>query len=169
MRLAVAALIWVVLVGGLATYMAYRNQGAVTHSQMLVQARGAFAVEVTPTFDLEPDPFALQTNDSGTAPALLLKINGTEVAKRSHRIQRGIPLVFERVPSLTQGSNEVYLEANPPLEEANRALAVRVRVLRDGQPIVERSFWSDMGSKISATFDVKIEPERGTEERSHGH
>lgn len=169
MRLVVAALIWVVLIGGLAAYMTHRNhRTGKTLSHTMAEAPGTFALEVTPTFDLEPDPFALQTKGSGPAHALLVKVNGAEILKRSDRIQRGVPIVFEPVPSLSVGTNEVYLEANPPVGEANRAMAVRVRILRDGKTLADRSFWSDMGSKVSTTFDVKIEPETGTEEHSHG-
>ena len=169
MRPVLAILIWVVLVGGLTTYMHVRQRSNPAGTFEVHEASGAFAVEVTHTFDAEPDPFALQIDTQTGAPALLLRVNGAEVLRRTERVERGIPVRVEPVSALIQGHNEIYIEANPPLDQAERSMAVRIRILRDGQPVADQSFWSESGSKIAAAFPVEIVPAKAPEAQPHGH
>jgi hypothetical protein len=167
MRPATAILIWIVLIGGLATYMHSREHSRSTASYELHHAKGVYALEITTTFPVEPDPFALRT-DKGEAPALFVMLNGKEILRRTDRVEAGVPIRVDPVPGLVEGGNEFYLEANPPLESANLSYAVRVKLLRDGQPIMERSAWSEPGSKIAATFHVQVETREQEKEHSHG-
>ena len=169
MRPALAILIWLVLIGGLAAYMHARETIHPGSSYEVVQASGAFALEVTTTFDVEPDPFALRTDSGSTAPALLVRINGQEVLRQVERVERGIPFRLEPVPALIQGHNEIYLEANPSLDQAAQSLAVRVRVFRGNQPLADHSIWSEAGSRIAAAFPVDVQPEKTPEIHPHGH
>jgi len=167
MRPALAILIWIVVIGGLAAYMHSREEVRTATSYHLQQAGGVFALEVTTTFPVEPDPFALQTGQ-GEAPALLMLLNGKEVLRRVDRVEAGVPIRVEPVAGLVQGRNEFYLEANPPLGLANLSYAVRVRLLRDGQPVMERSAWSEPGSKVAVTFQVDVGVQPRMEGHSHG-
>ncbi len=169
MRPVLAILIWVVLVGGLTAHMHARQKSNPAVSHEVHEATGVLTLEVTPTFDMEPDPFALQTDTQSAAPALLLRVNGKEVLRRTERVERGMPIRVEPVPALIQGHNEIYLEANPPLEQADRSMAVRVRVFRDGQPVADQSVWSDAGSRIATAFPVEIAHEKAPEAHPHGH
>ncbi len=155
MRPALAIIIWVILIGGLTAYMQSRETAAVGVSYKLHSAEGVYALQITTTFDVEPDPFALRT-DENEASALLVKLNGKEILRRSDRVQAGTPIRVEPVPGLTGGRNEFYLEANPPVSLANLSYAVRVQLFRDGQLIADRSLWSEPGSRIASTFQVSV-------------
>ena len=169
MRIVLVVLIWVVLAGGLALYMHNRTAVQSAPEMELHAARGEFALEVTTTFPLEPDPFALRSDGNEDAPALVVRVNGREVLRRTERVEPGAPIRVEPFTGLGQGDNELYVEANPPLDIAGRSQAVRVRVLQDSTVIADRSFWSDQGNRIAAAFPVHID-RRETEERdSHGH
>lgn len=169
MRPILAIIIWLVLIGGLSAYMHGREEIHRATSYEVRKLTEDFALEVTTTFDVEPDPFALRTDTQASAPALLVRVNGQEALRRSDRVDRGIPQRLEPVPGLIQGRNEIYLEANPPLDQAGHSLAVRVRVFRGDQPVADQSLWSDQGSSIAATFPVDIQPEKLPEPIPHGH
>ncbi|MBI4963480.1 MAG: hypothetical protein HY913_09395 [Desulfomonile tiedjei] len=169
MRPVLAVLIWVALVGGLSAYMHAREKINPARSYEVRAVTEPFALEVTTTFDLEPDPFALKTETESEAPALLVRVNGKEALRRNDRVERGVPFRLEPVPGLVQGHNEIYLEANPPVEQADRSLAVRVRVFRGSMPVADQSIWSEAGSTVATTFRVDIEPEKTPEADTHGH
>lgn len=119
---------------------------------------GVFALQVTTTFAVEPDPFALRT-ERNEASALLVKLNGNEILRKTDKVQAGAPIRVEPVPGLIDGRNEFYLEANPPVGLANLSYAVRVQLFRDEQLVAERSFWSEPGSRIASSFQVSISKE----------
>ena len=125
---------------------------------------------VTTSFAVEPDPFALQS-DAGEKPhALLVKLNGREILKRTESFPGGTPVQTDHVEGIVEGLNELYVEANPPLDQAGRSHAVRVRVLRDGRPVLERSFWSEPGARIATTFALSVEKtDRAKREENHDH
>lgn len=155
MRPAFAVIIWVVLIGGLTVYMQSRDTAAVGVTYKPPRAEGVFALQVTTTFAVEPDPFALRTGQT-EASALLVKLNGSEILRRADRVQAGTPIRVEPVPGLIDGRNEFYLEANPPVGLANLSYAVRVQLFRDGQLVADRSLWSEPGSRIASSFQVSV-------------
>lgn len=169
MRIVLALLIWVVLAGGLALYMHNRSTVQSAPEMVLHAAHGEFAVEVTTTFPLEPDPFALRSDGNEDASALVVRVNGREVLRRTERVEPGAPIVVERITGLAQGDNEFYVEATPPLNMVGRSQAVRVRVLQDSSVIADHSLWSDQGNRIAAVFPVHIDRPETKERGSHGH
>jgi hypothetical protein len=154
-RPAFAVIIWVLLIGGLTVYMQSRDTAAVGVTYKLHSAEGIFALQITTTFAVEPDPFALRTGQN-EASALLVKLNGNEILRRTDRVQAGTPIRLEPVPGLIDGRNEFYLEANPPVGLANLSYAVRVQLFRDEQLIADRSLWSEPGSRIASAFQVSV-------------
>ncbi|MCA1960149.1 MAG: hypothetical protein LDL33_05080 [Desulfomonile sp.] len=169
MRPALTLLLWVVLVGGLAVYMNQRTAVQNAPHIDLHTAGGQFAMEVTTTFPLEPDPFALRNGENDDAQALVVRVNGRDVLRRTERVEAGLPIRVESISGLTQGENEVYVEANPPLDMAGKSQAVRVRVLQDASVIADKSLWSDQGNKIAAAFGVRVETPHPKERDAHGH
>jgi len=169
MRPILAFLIWVVFIGGLAAYMHTRETAARVRPVELKSAVGSYALEITPTFNVEPDPFALRTDDGTSDKALLIRVNGQDILKMSDRVERGSPIRVEPLTGLVDGANEIYLEATPPIEVAGRSFALRVRLFRDGSEFADRTFWTEGGSKIATSFPVKIEPEGTPEKDRHEH
>ncbi|MFH1116051.1 MAG: hypothetical protein V1792_19225 [Pseudomonadota bacterium] len=166
MRPALAVIIWVLLIGGLAVYMQSRETASVGAAYKLHGAEGVFALRITTTFAAEPDPFALQT-ERNEAPALLVKLNGSEILRITDRVDAGTPIEVKPVPGLIDGRNEFYLEANPPLGSANLSYAVRVQLFRDGQLITERSLWSEPGARIASTVLISVTKEPASEDNPH--
>ena len=169
MRPIVAALIWIVLVGGLTLYTNTREPVKASRTAGPQQVEGTFALEITPSFAAEPDPFALRSDADRGAPALTIRVNGKEALRVTDRTEPGRPIRVEPVPGLVQGENEIYVEANPPLSAGAGAYAARVRFIRDGRTVTDRTFWSEPGSRIAETFLVKTLAQPQPQEQGHGH
>ena len=169
MRPMVAALIWIVLVGGLTLYTHMREPAKAFKTIAPRTVEGVFALEITPSFTAEPDPFALRGDTERGAPALTIRVNGKEAVRVTDRTEPGRPIRVEPVPGLVQGDNEIYLEVNPPLSAGSGSHAVRVSLLQEGRTLKERTFWSEPGSRIAETFRVKTPAGPRPEDQDHGH
>ncbi|UCG14042.1 MAG: hypothetical protein JSU72_06110 [Deltaproteobacteria bacterium] len=158
MRIMLAGLIWIVFVGGLALYT--HRQGvtpvATETPGELRMAEGQYELEITTTFTVEPDPFALQSDEGEKPAGLLVRLGDREVLRKTDRLEAGIPIRVAPLFGLVEGTNEIYLEASPPLDHIGKINGVRVQIQRDGQAIVEQTFWSLPGGKVADTLRFSL-------------
>lgn len=159
MRFAIVISVWIVFLGGLALYMNQRGEAPEARTFEQAEADGVFALEITPSFDAEPDPFALNVDDSTDSAALQVRLAGDEVFRGGDSVIAGRPILVRPIEGLTLGKNEFYLEASPPMDDGGRSHAVRVRVFRDDRVFFERTFWSEPGGRVAATFVADLEAE----------
>jgi hypothetical protein len=163
MRLVLAALVWVLFVGGTWLYTQQRESSAAPQEFTRVEAAGIYALELTATFPVEADAFTLNKT------ALTLSLNGKMVLKRTENLGAGERVKVDKVDGIKIGENEFFLEANPPDEILQRSNAVRLRVLRDGVPIADETRWSEPGTKLAVTFRLKIADAEKKVEHEHAH
>jgi hypothetical protein len=157
-RLIAAALISAVILGGLTLFLNRRDLRAEAGAPREVQrAAGTFSMDVTLSFSpASEDPFALVTDDAEKKPSVIVQLNGKQILATSEAIPAGESIAVADVSGVVVGENEVLVEADPPLEDANRAHAVRVRVLRDGSPIAEETSWSEPGTRLVARMQLNV-------------
>lgn len=148
MRFFLVLIIWIAFVGGVSLYVAKREAVQPVAEPKVAPAGSNFALEVTTSFDVAPDPFALEETDPA---GIVIRGGGRDLARRD-RLEAGTTLRIEPVPGLIEGRNELYVEASPPLSEANRPHALRVRVLRGGAVVAERIVWAEPGSRVASTL-----------------
>jgi hypothetical protein len=160
-RLVITAVIWVALLGGLSLYMHGREPAVAVEEFTFREAEGSYSIDVTTGFAVEPDPFALQAEEGAQPAALTVQVNGEQILRETERVPQGAPIRVEDVTGLIAGVNEFYVEANPPLDASQQAHALRIRVLRDGTPLAERTFWSEPGGRIAETFELTVETAQG--------
>ena len=142
----------VVIVGGVWLY--FNSWEGVEPSHYVEQpARGVFSLEITLTFEAGPDPFSLEATD---APSLLVTLGSREVLRVTEPIAPGEPILVENVTGLVEKENEFFLVASPADAAALQSHAVRVRVLRDGDPIGEASLWSEPGQPVEGPVRVTL-------------
>lgn len=168
MRFIFSALIWLVLIGGLSLYLGQRDAVIGPTDPPKAQpapAQAGYALEITPTFGAAADPFALQDNNQPPS-TLLVRLAGHEIYRGGEPLARGESLRIDPVQGLAAGANELYLEASPSLEEAHLAHALRIRVLREGVPVLDRTLWSEAGAKVAGTILFTLET---AAEASHDH
>lgn len=171
MRILLALCIVVVIMGGTALFMAHGPARAgsaslnATAPGPLETARNVdYALEITPTFDLAPDPFALNTGQE--KPAGLTVSRDGQVILSLDQGEAGLPVLIEPLEGLAPGMNEFLIIASPPADQA-RAQALRARLLRNGLPLLERTFWSENGEPVTGVFQVDIAAEDPAKDDSH--
>lgn len=159
MRFLLVMAIWMVIVGGLYRYIAWRDGAVATPAAEVAVARassGEFSLELTPTFSLEEDPFALKSGEGADSP-LEIRLNGRLLAIPAAELQRGRPFVVSAVDGILLGRNEIHVKASPPVAESALDHALRIRVLDRDVALVDHSIWGGDGELISGTvgFDTK--------------
>lgn len=168
MRIVWAAMIWVVFAGGLMTYMLQRGSVAQTPADEIAMetAQGVYTLVVTTTFAAQPDPFAL-TAGGKTPAALQIRIGSRVLMNKTDDIIPGRPMRVTIDEGLMKGTNELFIEAGPALDSADRAQAVRLQLLRDELMVAQDTFWAAPGENISKTFRFDIEDRHRKTEHDH--
>lgn len=160
MRFALTALIWLLILGGFSLYIFQRDRRTQPPMQAPVMHEAAgenFILEITPTFSPQPDPFALQ-GEAGDSPSLIVRTSQHELFRAEDDMERGVPIQVQPVHGLVEGRNEFYLQGTPPLSEAHRDHAVRVRLLRDERVVADETIWGHGGAGVAGTISFTLTP-----------
>lgn len=168
MRFLMVVAIWIVIVGGLWNYISQRDakrELIVAATPIDLSVDGQYALEITPTFSTEDDPFALKTSDN-TASSFEVKLNGNVLDMSVLEFQRGETIRNAKVGGVLTGHNEIYVNASPPLSENTLEHGIRVKFYRDNTLIVDKTVWAEQGALVSGTISFNHSQ---TEEASHGH
>lgn len=168
MRFLLVVTIWFVIVGGLWSYISHRDarrQQITATTPVDLSVEGKFAIEVTPTFSTEEDPFALTTSESTSRP-FEVKINGKTIELNASDVLRGQTIRHENVVGVLTGHNEIYVTASPPLSENTLEHGMRVKFYEDSTLLVDKTVWADQGAIVSGTISFNHSQ---MEEGSHDH
>lgn len=172
-RIATALLLWVIVLGGLNLYMKRFEtsdpDAASSSRQRLAQVEAPYAMELTTTFDVEPDPFALTVNASKEPAGLVVQLQGHEVLRKGGEVEAGTPIVLNPVPGLVRGLNEFFVEANMPLDSIGKSYALRLRLMQAGSLVTEETFWSEGGNRITGLLRVSLENDNQDGAPRHEH
>jgi hypothetical protein len=153
MRFLLVIAIWVVMVGGLSRYIAWRDRAVAAPVAELAAVRasaGEFSLEVTPTFSLEEDPFALQTGEAPVS-ALEVRLNGRPLAIAIDDMHRGRPFTLAALEGVQAGRNEIHVQASPPVAENSLVHGLRIRVIDRDAVLVDDTVWGGGGALVSGT------------------
>ncbi len=157
MRPLIAIMIWVVLVGGLTSYMNARQTVSEPVALKTETDQSDYKVVITTSFSSQRDPYEPNTLD-GSGNALTLKLNGMDILSLRDSSAAGQSITIDNINSVLIGPNEFLLEVNPPHETLKTAGAVRVQLFRFHTELMDRTFWADPGAKIASTFRLDVEP-----------
>jgi hypothetical protein len=166
LRLLAAAVISLLILGGLSLFIAGREGPAYGDvvERTNAKAAGAFSVDVTLSFSpTASDPFAVVEKQATPRPAVVLKLNGREILSVDKEIPAGELITANDVAGVVVGRNEFLVEADPPLDVANRAHAIRVRVQRDGKTVAEKTTWSEPGTRLVSRMLLDVPAEKQAE------
>lgn len=168
MRFLLVLILWFVFIGGLKLYTWQRD--AVTRQPVASpiqteQLRGDWAIELTPTFSAEEDPFALQTEEKGPAP-IEVRLNASSIALGAVNVARGDSLRIGNLGELQAGQNEIFIKASPPLNESGLNHGIRVRMLEGEAVLADETIWSNRGSLVAGSVAFTL---KSDEEGSHDH
>jgi hypothetical protein len=91
-----------------------------------------------------------------------------EILRKTDRLEAGSIIRVEPLSGLVLGDNEIYFQASPPIEDADKHHAVRLQILLKNQIIAEKTFWSPPGGNLAGTFRFTLTPSQDTQE-DHDH
>ena len=168
MRFFLTIVIWIIIIGGLFFYSRQREMAEARvqiQRPAITEAKDAYTLQVTPTFSIEKDPFALEIEED-TSSGVQLSLNGAPLPVAAKNLQRGVPWKLEGVDGLVMGNNEIYVQASPPLTESNLEHGVRVQLLGSGAVNVDRTIWSYQGSLVAGTIHFQLK-EEAHEDHAH--
>ncbi len=163
MRFFLVVVIWVVIVGGLWGYVLQRDSRRLQPSvqtQADLSVAKSFAVEITPTFSIEKDPFALTTTDEPVL-SLEIRLNGNTLSLPSEELLRGQTVRIDRVTGIQAGYNEILINASPPLQESSLEHGVRVKLIEGDSIEVDETLWAAQGALVSGTISFDYVPKEG--------
>lgn len=167
MRFLLCLIIWVFFIGGLFLYTSQRHdpvrQTAVA-APVPQQTQQRIAIELTPTFSLEDDPFALQTEEK--KEPFELRLNGAAIKTEAADLSRGKTLLLSDIGGVRDDYNEVFVKASPPVAESNLNHGVRVRLLSGDRVLADKTIWSGGGGLVSGSVSFILSD---TKDNAHGH
>jgi len=167
MRFLLVALLWLVIMGGLRQYFAEHQSKAVVPSvsNAPAHASGSYRLALTPTFSVEPDPFALQT-DTVKDTGVIIRINGQPLSLGDNTLREGKVLFFEGRSGVNQGNNDIFVQASPPVAESGRSQGLRVQLFVDETALLDTTLWSAEGALVSGTVPFAVPMSK---EAAHDH
>ncbi|NQV33126.1 MAG: hypothetical protein HQ515_10555 [Phycisphaeraceae bacterium] len=172
MRIVTAIGIWVVILGSLTSFQHHRERlraSQATRTQpVTTSASAVYSLAVTPTFKAEPDPFALQTDTTVGAAALVVRMTGTDLLRVADQVEAGQAVHIKTLPRIKVGLNEIYIEGSPPTAQGQQRHAVLVELFRNDVWIQQASFWSVPGGKVTGVLRFEVAENEG-EESDHDH
>ncbi len=155
MRPLIALIVAAVVLGSVSLFIKHQSrilvEKAAPRASQVV--KGRLDVEITLTFDAGPDAFALQGTD---APSLIVEHLGNAILSRTDEITAGKPITISDIANIEQGGNSFVVRCTPQDKDPEVAHAIRVRVLRDGQPIADESIWSAPGEPCEGIVEVEL-------------
>jgi len=167
MRFILCLLIWFVFVGGLYLYTTGRDASFARNPSVPARIETEAApviLELTPTFSVEEDPFALQS-DAAAGP-FEIRINGSLVPSEDLQVSRGKTLIIDNIEAFSGELNEVFIKASPPVSESSLDHGVRIRLLSRGRVLAEETIWSSGGGLVSGTVGFSA-GEQGGEDHDY--
>ncbi len=157
MRFILVLCIWIVIIGGVYTYTVNRDRHIPTTIRRIEAATldtRNFSLEITPTFTLEKDPFALSLNEEESLVEVL--VNGRSIQVNTEQSQAGQIMRVEHIAGLVEGANEIFIEASPPNSDSSSEYGLRLKVLEDTLPVAETTLWSNAGSLVSGSLHFDL-------------
>ena len=162
MRFVLSLLIWLVIVGGLFTYTCQRDANlpqSPTVVEASQQVQGIHLLEITPTFSVEKDPFALESDTENTS-LLELRLNGSTIDPPAVEMRRGQVIQIHALTKLQVGFNEFYISAGPPLSEGMLHHGMRARLLVGNSVLFDETIWASPGARVSGAINFTLAAEK---------
>ncbi|MCG8684089.1 MAG: hypothetical protein MI892_04385 [Desulfobacterales bacterium] len=169
MRFLLCIFVWIFFVGGLWAYTWQRDAGlpeGPAQVAALEVLTGDYVLEITPSFSIEKDPFALAIDDTPDSSGLEVRLNGTPLVVASDNISRGKVVKITEGLVLTAGFNEFYVKASPPTSEAHLDHGLRVKLLENGATLTDQTVWGSKGAVVAGSVSFNLAAHK---EDEHDH
>jgi len=160
MRFVLTLSVWVVIITLVSVLFTSRGAVSITNEiKETTENKLPVTIEITPTFAVEKDPFALDIG--GAKGAFEVLLDGRTILSKTEGIHDREPVVTDSY-MLETGSHEIFIKANPSSSEKSNA--VRIRVLAAGNPLTDNTYWFDPGQTVNASEIFSLENKGGSHE-----
>lgn len=167
MRFLLCLIIWLVFVGGLYLYTSERDKGLaqITGPAPTVEkVMEKISIELTPTFSVEEDPFALNTGDA--QGPFEVRLNNTAIDTAALEVGRGKTMVIRDIETALAAHNEVFVKLSPPISENDLTHGVRVHLMSGQRTLADETIWNSGGGLVSGTVTFSIQD---VTDKDHDH
>ncbi|PLX68741.1 MAG: hypothetical protein C0603_06205 [Denitrovibrio sp.] len=154
MRFILTGIVWLVIVSAVSLLFSSRDSEVVVTKITKADKVTSVAFEITTTFSVEEDPFALDIGEEKGAFQVIL--DGATIFSTEDGVKDRITFTTDEY-EISSGKHELFIKANPTTTELSNS--VRIRVLSDGNPITDETMWFQPGQTINAAhiFELKGE------------
>ena len=125
------------------------------------QAEGQFTLDLTLTFDAAPDEFDLEPSSA------VVQLQGRDIFRSKEPHQAATPIRLKNVEGVVEGINTFFVKVAPAKSDFTSQRAIRLRVLRDGEPVADHTLWSTPGEVVQGTVEVLVPKHRVSEPHKH--
>jgi len=158
MRFLLTAVVWVVIFGLISFIFSLRGAEKMAE-QVEKQAHIEVSFEITPTFAVEKDPFALDIGEDRGAFEIML--DGKTILSKTEGIKDRVSFTTDTY-DLTEGKHELFIKANP--SSTGISNAVRIKALVHGNPVSDETFWFEKDQVVNAAHIFELEIKGGQDE-----
>ncbi|PLX71139.1 MAG: hypothetical protein C0602_02545 [Denitrovibrio sp.] len=157
MRFILTAAVWAVILALVSFVFSIRGMESGPIDKEVKEKHAEVSFEITATFSVEDDPFALNIGDKKSAFELVL--DGQTVFSAEKGINDRVSFTTESF-ELSTGKHELFVKANP--SDTRISQAVRVQVLLSGNPISSETYWFNPGQAVNAAHVFEV-TEKGSQ------
>ena len=159
MRFILTAAVWIVIMSAVSLLFSTRGSEAITKEVAQIDKTDIVAFEITTTFSVEKDPFALDLGTGGGAFEIIL--DGATIFSTEDGVKDRVTFLTDE-QKISSGKHELFIKANPSSSDLSNS--VRIRVLSDGNPVTDETFWFAPGQIINAAHLFNLEREDDKDE-----
>lgn len=125
------------------------------------EAAGKFSIDLTLTFDAAVDDFALEPVSA------VVQLLGKDLLRSKEPHSAGTPILLEDIDGVVEGTNTFFVKVAPAENDFASQRAVRLRVLRDGRPVVDQTLWSARGDVVEGIVEVLVPRHAASDPHEH--
>lgn len=152
MRFILTGAVWAVILSAVFLVFSIRAPEVTAHTVDTDKGKTSVSFEITTTFGVEKDPFALDIGDEVSAFSLTL--DGETIFSAQEGVHDRVPFVTVEA-EIPYGQHELFVKANP--SENGISQAVRIKVLNHGNTLNEETYWFQAGQTVNASHKFTIE------------
>lgn len=152
MRFILTAVVWIIIMSAVTLLFSARGANSEAAQTEIIKLSYPVSFEVTTTFSVEKDPFALNIGEEKAA--FSISLDGENVYSTEEGISDRVTFVTHEY-NVAPGKHEVFIKANQ--SEKGLSHAVRVRVLVAGNPLSDETYWFSADQTINASHIFTLE------------
>jgi len=152
MRFILTAAVWIIIMTAILLLFSVRTPQSADEQVEIAQHNTSVSFEITTTFGVEQDPFALDIGEELSPFSIML--DGETIFSTDTELKDRVPFTTKEIP-VSYGLHELFIKGNP--SDTTISQAVRVVVLNHGNIVNEATYWFQSGQTVNASHTFMLE------------